>query len=277
MQASRITGGKTTPLFTTKVLGQYSVTYYQCDETGFIQTEQPYWLDEAYSDAITAIDLGLVERNLLKADLTDSVLQRSLQEASKFLDYGGGYGMFTRLMRDKGFDFLNYDIHCENLFSTNFHVPSLADYGDRFDLVTAWEVFEHVVDPRQTIEEIVSKSDAVLFSTELAPNISFQSSDDWWYFAPETGQHISFHTDRSLRYLADELGLYFYSDGVTNHMLSRFKLATKPFANRRRKRRWQRNLESLFAAKKRSRESLLPGDFNAALNRLRENLQKKAA
>ncbi len=56
---SKITAGQTKLLFTAKVLGKYDVQYYQCVITGFIQTEEPYWLEEAYSSAITKLDIGL--------------------------------------------------------------------------------------------------------------------------------------------------------------------------------------------------------------------------
>ena len=37
---------------TAKVLQKYNVDYFQCSNCGFVQTEEPYWLDEAYSEAI---------------------------------------------------------------------------------------------------------------------------------------------------------------------------------------------------------------------------------
>jgi hypothetical protein len=60
---SKITGGDTTLLFTTRVLNKYDVKYYRCMDTGFIQTEEPYWLADAYSSAITKLDVGMVFRN----------------------------------------------------------------------------------------------------------------------------------------------------------------------------------------------------------------------
>ncbi len=37
-----------------------------------------------------------------------------------FLDYAGGYGVFTRLMRDIGFDFYWHDPYTQNLFANGF-------------------------------------------------------------------------------------------------------------------------------------------------------------
>ena len=47
------------------VLGRYEVDYFQCSNCGFVQTEDPYWLEEAYSDAIASSDVGLVFRNTM--------------------------------------------------------------------------------------------------------------------------------------------------------------------------------------------------------------------
>ena len=50
-------------LFKALVLNKYDVHYYKCNECGFIQTEEPFWLSEAYSSVITQQDIGLLYRN----------------------------------------------------------------------------------------------------------------------------------------------------------------------------------------------------------------------
>jgi glycosyltransferase involved in cell wall biosynthesis len=45
--------GSNSPYFASaKILQKYDVKYYQCHSCGFVQTEEPYWLNEAYTDAI---------------------------------------------------------------------------------------------------------------------------------------------------------------------------------------------------------------------------------
>ncbi|MDB5109105.1 MAG: glycosyl transferase group 1, partial [Mucilaginibacter sp.] len=117
---SKLTGGDTTLLFTTQILNKYTIKYYRCTQTGFIQTEQPYWLEEAYSSAITKLDIGLPYRNINLSDTISKLLVRDFNYKSNFLDYAGGYGLFTRLMRDKGFNFYNTDKFCKNLFAEYF-------------------------------------------------------------------------------------------------------------------------------------------------------------
>ncbi len=232
---SEITGGPTAPLFRTKVLGKYDVTYYVCCETGYIQTETPYWLEEAYSAAITALDVGLVSRNVDKVSLASRLIDRAFCEGVRFIDYGGGYGIFTRLMRDKGYEFVHYDTHCENLFAKRFQVSKLSNPLEQpYDLLTAWEVFEHLPSPRESLDEMLNVSDAVLFSTELIPNEQIRKATDWWYFTPETGQHVGFFTAKAIQFLANDLSLHFYSDGRCNHILSKAALTDDPFAATKR-------------------------------------------
>ena len=48
-----------------KILGKYDIKYYHCSNCGFVQTEEPYWLDEAYSRSINVSDVGYMMRNIL--------------------------------------------------------------------------------------------------------------------------------------------------------------------------------------------------------------------
>ena len=46
------------------ILNKYNVQYYRCYNCGYICTEEPYWLEEAYSSAIANTDIGLISRNV---------------------------------------------------------------------------------------------------------------------------------------------------------------------------------------------------------------------
>ena len=177
---SKITGGGTELLFTAQVLSKYDVRYYRCLDTGFIQTEEPYWLEEAYSTAITKLDVGIVLRNQSMATITEKLLYYHFDHDKKFLDYAGGYGLFTRMMRDKGYDFYNTDIYCQNIFA-EYQDLSLLPADTTFELVTAFEVLEHLPQPMETLESMFGKYDNILFSTELVPK-EIQPLKDWWYF-----------------------------------------------------------------------------------------------
>jgi hypothetical protein len=96
---------------TGRVLNKYDVRFFRYPACGFIQTETPYWLEEAYSKAIASSDIGYVGRNVRMARVTRALISLAFAANKRFVDYGGGYGMFVRLMRDAGFDFWRYDRH----------------------------------------------------------------------------------------------------------------------------------------------------------------------
>lgn len=225
---SKITGGPTEMIFSCRVLDKYEVKYYRCSETGFVQTEEPYWLEEAYSSAITKLDIGMLSRNESLRESTIKLLSSHFNTDRTFLDYAGGYGIFTRLMRDKGFDFYHTDAYCENIFAEYFDLVACPAQKN-FELVTAFEVFEHLVNPKEEIKKMLAFSENLFFTTILQPEELKSNLLDWWYIVPETGQHISLYTAEALSFLAKEMGLYFYTDGINQHLFSKNKLDKNPF------------------------------------------------
>ena len=243
---------KAIPFDKAKVLDKYDVQYYRCTECGFIQTEDPYWLDEAYTDAINASDLGLVHRNINNARMTRSVIFLFFNQAGKFLDYAGGYGMFTRMMRDSGLDYYHHDAYCENLFAVSFDLSVIGK--TEFDMLTVFEVFEHLKDPKVALEELLGYSGNILFSTDLLPS-NPPKVDDWWYYGTDHGQHISIYTENSLRKLAGEFGLHFVTDRRRIHMFSRRRVSQTLFVF------LVRSKLALLLGMLLKRRSLLPKDY----------------
>lgn len=217
----KICGSKNNLLFSGKILNKYEISYFQCPNCGFIQTEEPYWLDESYSSAITDLDIGYVSRNMMYNDFVSSFILNNKQfdDCGRFLDYGGGYGLFVRMMRDKGFDFYREDKYCDNFFAKHFDLKDIMSKS-QFEILTCFEVFEHLVNPLFEIEEMLKYSNSIFFSTELVPQKKLTSVYDWWYFAPEHGQHIAFYTLKSLEYIAEKYGLNFYTNNQSTHLFT---------------------------------------------------------
>ena len=94
--------------------------YFRCDYCGFIQTEKPYWLHEAYSTAIAAQDVGILARNLMNRRVTAALLKVLFPDATKLVDFGAGHGILVRLMRDLGFDFVWMDRYASNDYARGF-------------------------------------------------------------------------------------------------------------------------------------------------------------
>ncbi|MFE1744235.1 methyltransferase domain-containing protein [Coleofasciculus sp. H7-2] len=206
----------------TKIMQKYDIDYFQCSNCSFIQTEEPYWLEEAYSEAIASSDVGLLFRNINLSQVSSNIIINHFNHENKFLDYGGGYGVFVRLMRDLGIDFYWYDKFCQNIFAQGFEAEDKEN--TRYELVTAFEVFEHLVEPIAEIEHILKFSRNILFSTELLP-ASNPKPNEWWYYSLDEGQHISLYTSKALSIIADNFGLNLYSDGSSLHLLTEKSLS----------------------------------------------------
>jgi hypothetical protein len=204
----KICNSKTEQAFNVKVLDKYDAFYLRCTNCGFLFVQNPFWLDEAYSNAITLSDTGIVQRNLQFSELLATIINFCFDKQGKFLDFAGGYGLFTRMMRDFGFDFYWTDKYCENLFAKGFE--HLENNYEKYEIITAFEVLEHLADPVNEIKNILSFGSNIIFSTQLLPS-PLPKPDEWWYYYFEHGQHISFYTHKSLELLAKRHNLNFYS------------------------------------------------------------------
>ena len=269
------------PIFQARILDRHDATYFRCPACGLIQTEPPYWLAEAYDQAIAIQDVGLVRRNLELAAKLRTILLGHFDPGGRYLDYAGGYGLMVRLMRDEGFDFQRHDPLCANIFAQGFDLtdlpyipdipclPYLADH--RFEAITAFELLEHLEEPTETVRRLLEHTDSLLFSTRLQPDPWPRSVDDWWYFWPQTGQHVTFYTLPALRVLAEKTGTNLHSDGTALHLLTRRTFPTDPLARpkgvlaslERLLGRWQRSLHKrMFPVK--PPQSLLSVDARRA-------------
>ncbi len=164
----KICNYETKNIFSAKILNKYDVKYYYCNNCGFLQTEEPYWLKEAYSNPISIIDTGIMARNIGSSKITAVILYLFFNKYGKFLDFAGGYGFLARLMRDMGFDFYWHDPYSPNLVARGFESKSNSL---KYELITSFESFEHFVEPIQEFENMIKFSDNILFSTELLPSL----------------------------------------------------------------------------------------------------------
>lgn len=201
-------------IFSGQVLDE-TVRYHECSACHFVETEEPYWLDKAYTSAINDSDTGLVSRNLWSARLTAATLLVMRKHRGRVIDFAGGYGLLTRILRDMGFDAQWSDPYCTNLLARGFEHD-----GKPADLVTAFEAFEHFVDPVSEAEKMFSIAPTILLSTTICP-VPAPAHDAWWYYGKEHGQHVSLYRVKSLEVLAERCNAKLLTNGADLHVLTR--------------------------------------------------------
>lgn len=194
-----------------------SVQYYRCCQCGFINTEFfQDWNFQDFAERVYNADYGRIDvpfqidRPHKIAKFLSQIF--SVSDSLNFLDFGGGNGKTADFMRSYGFE--KFD--CYDPIYTSSLLPVLGSY----DVITCFEVFEHVFDQAQllkNIQEYCHRDSVVLFSTLLQPvNIS-QVCGDWWYIGPRNG-HMSFHTEKSLSHLLSEGGMELFSFNQELHL-----------------------------------------------------------
>ena len=129
------------------------------------------------------------------------------------LDYGGGDGHLSSLMKADSFDSTSYDVFVDTF--------DIAKLGQKFDLITAFEVFEHHPSPNQLIRELcqlLAPNGMILFSTILSDgNIVENKRLNWFYASPRNG-HISLFAKPTLEFLARKFGFNHASDWFQYHI-----------------------------------------------------------
>jgi hypothetical protein len=194
------------------------VYYRLCRHCGFcFAPEFSLWKPEEfrrriYNDGYLDVDPDYREvrpranaRNLLK-------MFRDHGPRISHLDYGGGSGILSALLAADGWQSRSYDPFVET-------APPL-EQDAKFELITAFEVFEHVPQPKSLVAALASLLHAqgmVLFSTlasdrHIAPNRRLT----WWYASPRNG-HISLYSRKSLAILGKGMGFNFGSFSTGFH------------------------------------------------------------
>ena len=185
-----------------RLLQRYDVSYFQCSGCGSLQTEAPYWLGEAYDVSGIGDDLGAGQRTIDLVLKTCALLdQLRLPAGAECIDFGGGIGLFTRLMRDRGFNFHSYDLYAKPFFSDRYSLRSVA--GRSPAVVTAFEVLEHFPDPARDLQLLFEARPALLIATTELFN---GQEADWPYLAEDTGQHLFFYSPEAMNRIATRFG-----------------------------------------------------------------------
>lgn len=194
------------------------VYYFICERCGFCHAPELYaWTLEDFSTRIYNDEYVLVDPDYVEvrphANATHLIsLLGDGAKAVRHIDYGGGQGLLSDMLRDSGWDSQSYDPFVDR-------DVSLASLG-KFDFVTAYEVFEHVPDVAQlaaNLSMLLKDDGLVLFSTLVTDgNVKRDQRLTWWYASPRNG-HISLFSHDSLGRLGGRAGFKFGSFSPNLH------------------------------------------------------------
>ncbi len=203
----------------------WPIYYYQCTACSFTFTRAfDQWRYTDFANYIYNEDYARHDPAYLgdrPRSCADMILTNfgSFKSEIALLDYGSGQGLMGEILAHSGFSSV-----------MSFDPFSSAKRPDRqFNMVTCFEVFEHVHDPVALLKDIdsfLSPDGVVLFSTFLCPQEVVDGGlHNWWYCVPRNG-HISFYAPASLRAIADQFGLKLHSFDQSLHVMYRPNIAT---------------------------------------------------
>jgi hypothetical protein len=174
------------------------VYYHLCEECGFcFAPEFQRWSPGDFSERIYNAGYAQVDPDYAgarpkgNADLVQKLFGKSRGQI-RHLDYGGGAGLLSSALNQAGWKSSSYDPFVDR---------TAAGGLGKFDLVTAFEVFEHAPDVSRLLQEVVGLMDdesLLLFSTLLSDGqIERNKRLTWWYAGPRNG-HVSLFSRKSL-------------------------------------------------------------------------------
>lgn len=213
----RLCGGPSRFKWSALVMGKHKVGYYECQNCESLQTDDPYWLEEAYAARGAGFDTGAVQRSIGLALSMHAILDLiGFDKTQPALDFGAGMGLFARMMRDRG-----YDYWASDEYNSLYFIDRFVGDRPRWSLISAFEVAEHLPHPRQAWASLFGKQpDYLFFTTDI---FSGQGAE-WHYLAPEEGQHVFFYSLKALQQLGNLYG-YHLTDLGPVKVFSRSRLS----------------------------------------------------
>ena len=183
--------------------------YLSCSGCEFVFVPKPYHLSETDEklryDTHNNNPMDVRYRQFL-SQLTEPLLKK-IPDDSYGLDFGSGPGPTLSLMlEEKGHHVELYD----KFYASNDYV-----FNKLFDFITATEVIEHLRNPMLEFKRLASTLRVggyiALMTHLLTEETDFRS----WYYKNDPS-HIGFFNQKSLNYLAEELGfeINVYSERV---------------------------------------------------------------
>ena len=149
------------------------------------------------------------EKSLTFADLR---MDLTALRGKKLLDVGCANGQFLEYagkfaVESTGIDISEEMVNAGKEAGLNCLVKDLFEMEGEFDLLTYWDVIEHVSNPRQVLEktrDLLAPGGEVVIQTPCTGMVSELFGDKWLYYLPV--QHLHLFSQESLFKLLSDTG-----------------------------------------------------------------------
>ncbi len=134
-----------------------------------------------------------------------------LKSDIKHCDYGAGNGLLSQLLRDSGYVSKAFD---------PFYGVNEISAGEKFNLITAFEVFEHHPRPHELFTNIFNlcEDECLIFATTLTSDNYLETDGiNWQYLLPRNG-HVSIYSRLTLSAIARHYNYEFLSVNELSHL-----------------------------------------------------------
>lgn len=182
-------------------------TYWKCRECGFVFAYPQLQFNYKNFQFNPISDFELYSR-LINYELRYDILREYVnKEKASLLDIGASTGIFLKLVKLKGIDGVGLEPNLQAALygKRNFNIEilpvSLEKFKNekKFDIITMFNVFEHVVDPVYTITKIKHiLNRGGLFVLELPHIFTFQSLLSFGYWPHFERGHNWFFDKRTI-------------------------------------------------------------------------------
>jgi hypothetical protein len=179
-----------------------NIIYYSCRICEYIFIDESHMLTEEEEKARyllhenTDENIGYVR---IFSDFINKTIAPYKSSIEKVLDFGcGSSPVLASMLKDMGFHVDIYD---------KFFASEEIYKDNKYDLITATEVLEHLKDPLSTIglfKKHLNKNGIIAIMTAFHP-LDEARFMQWWYRRDRT--HISFYTPVTFKYAAGLLDL----------------------------------------------------------------------
>lgn len=205
--------------------------FYQCKHCGLrlqwplpTQQELADYYDEEFSKGMYRT---FTEAQVMKERTAAYRLRKVLRwtkPIGKWLDVGCANGVFVSTAATMGVDACGIELSsvavqqaCEQGLNVRQARIEELPAAERFDCVTAFDVIEHVLDPRDFLQSIADRLNAGATCVLSLPNVNSLFAKvmgkAWWFYIPE--EHLHYFNSQTITKLATEVGLETLHTGPT--------------------------------------------------------------